>query len=300
MQYHESQPTRQSESFEILGGVLKSWHGQEISSASPHEVEVVEVTRDLQIRPGVPIHVLATSLLLVALRVWIGSERMDQLDCDLLGQDQPMGVVAEVLDVLSTLDVPTFIPEPVDDQRHEVVARFQVSREVVVARDGVGRDAWLLRVILDEVPRLSQVAVDLDVVVVTAIHVTAVKVVAGVKDLLDSPGRERVVRQLNQVKPLGVGTQVRVTDHSQTTLQRHEPGEVGLEVVVRRGVRQVERPVELGKDQVRLGFAQGGDRDFHFLRFGVQPSADVLELEASPLQECQHPIFEHDHVCSCH
>lgn len=81
---YEAHTTGEAESFEVLGGILESWHRQEVGAARPHEVEVVEVTGDLQIRPGVAIHILGATLLLVALRVRIRAEWVDEFHRNLL------------------------------------------------------------------------------------------------------------------------------------------------------------------------------------------------------------------------
>lgn len=129
--------------------------------------------------------------------------------------------MTEILDVISTLHILALVPEPVDDQRHEVVARLEVGGEVMVAGDGVRCDPWLARELLDEVRRLCHVAVDLDVVVVTAIDVHAVHVVASVEDLFDPTFLERVIGEVDDVQSLCIAAEVSIGDGSETPFQRH-------------------------------------------------------------------------------
>ena len=203
-----------------------------------------------------------------------------------------MGVVAEIDDVFPTSNVLALILESVDDQRHEVVSRLEVSSKVMVSRDPVGRDVWPAWVLLDEILCLSHITEDLEILVVTTIHVLAVHEVSTVENLLDTPRLERVIGEVHQVEPLCIRAEMCVGDEPHTTFRWQNPREVCLEVVRGRCLREVERAVELCEHEVRVILPQFSDGVLHLLCGELRLVNDVLELVTSgwTLEKSQHPL----------
>lgn len=190
----ETHAPRQSQTDKEFCLVLESWKCQHVAVINPGVIEVMEMTTDLDVRLQVSVHGLTPLLLLVALGVGVVTPRMQELHRHFLGQDNLVRVLPEVDDVVATFDVLAVVLEAARDERGRIHTRLQVGREVVVASDGVGRDALLTRILLDEVGRLRHSTEDLDVHVVTLVHVLAITEVAHMEDLGDSPTGKDVIR----------------------------------------------------------------------------------------------------------
>lgn len=80
------------------------------------EIECVVVPRDLNVGAGVPVHSLASLLLLVRVSVSRSAHRMQKVHCDLLGENDCVRVWRKINDVLPSLVVLALVVKSVDNE----------------------------------------------------------------------------------------------------------------------------------------------------------------------------------------
>lgn len=125
----------EAETDEELRFVLEGGQRNHVGEVLHDPVERVEVSRQLQVRTSVRTHLAGALLLRVRYRVGRSTVRMEDLRRDLVRKHERPRVLAEVDQILATIDVLVVLVEAVDHERALVDTLLLVGLQVVVAPD---------------------------------------------------------------------------------------------------------------------------------------------------------------------
>ena len=254
----EANGAHEAEPLEELGLVLHTRTGDHMHPVGANVAVGVEVTRQLNVRSFVARHGFEAFLLLVRQRVGVAASRVKHVQAHFLGHDDVVRILPQVHDVVAPFDVLALVVKSVRHQREAVDLAGRVGI-IVVASDDVGRDAFALRVVLDDVLGLRLVAVALHEVDVVTVLVPAIAQVTRVEHGRDAERGEGRVRFFHHIEPLGNRAEVRIGNEPEGTFERHDAGEVGLVAVPGRPIGEPVAVVELAEAEVRPHFAYRRD-----------------------------------------